>query len=75
MTKKLLPTDKVNVCCIASIYGGTFIGLNETRISGGKPKFGGTVYHDSNVSYDDLAHAFSEDELKLMLKIKQGKVK
>ena len=75
MVKKLLPTDQVNVCCVESIYGGTFIGLNDTRISGGKPKFGGTVYHDRNVTYEDLAYAFSEDELKLMLKIKQGKIK
>lgn len=75
MTKKLLPTDKVNVCCIESIYGGTFIGLNDRRISGGKPAPYGTVYHDDNVTYEDLADAFSEDELKLMLKIKQGKVK
>ena len=75
MVKKLLPTDTVNVCCGTGEYGGTFIGLNDTRISGGKPKFGGTVYHDKNITYEDLAYAFSEDELKLMLKIKKGKIK
>ena len=75
MVKKLLPSDTVNVCCGTSIYGGTFIGLSDTRISGGKPKFGGTLYHDGNVTYEDLADAFSEDELKLLLKIKQGKIK
>lgn len=73
MAKKLLPTDQVNVCCMESIYDGTFIGLNDTRISGGKPKLYGTVYHDDNVTYEDLADAFSEDELKLMLKIKRKK--
>lgn len=73
--KKLLPDDTVNICCGASIYnGGTYIGLNEYRISGGKPKFGGKMYHDEAISYRDLAEAFSEPELKLILKIKQGKV-
>lgn len=72
--KKIFPDDTVNICCGTSEYGGTFIGLNEYRISGGKPKFGGTMYHDKNISYRDIADAFSEDEIKLILKIKQGKV-
>lgn len=75
MANKLLPTDKVNICCGTSIYGGTFVGLNDKRISGGKPLFGGKIYHDGNITYKDLAYAFSEDELKLLLEIKQGKVK
>ena len=71
--KKLSPDDPVNICCGTSIYGGTYIGLNAYRISGGKPKFGGITYHDKTISYRDLANAFSEQELKLILKIKQGK--
>lgn len=73
--KKILPDDTVNICCGASIYGGTYIGLNDYRISGGKPKFGGTMYHDKSISYRDIADAFSEEQLKLILKIKQGKIK
>ena len=71
--KKLLPDDPVNICCGLSVYGGTYIGLNAYRISGGKAKFGGKMYHDEYISYRDLANAFSEQELKLILKIKQGK--
>ena len=73
--KKLLPEDMVNICCGTSIYGGTFIGLNDYRISGGKPKFGGKLYHEDKISYKYIADAFSENELKLILKIKQEKIK
>lgn len=71
--KKLSPDDPVNICCGTSIYGGTYIGLNAYRISGGKVKFGGKMYHDEYISYRDLAKAFSEQKLRLILKIKQGK--
>lgn len=70
--KKLLPDDTVNICCGLNVYGGTYIGLNAYRISGGKVKFGGKMYHDEYISYRDLAKAFSEQELRLILKIKQG---
>lgn len=71
--KKLMPDDTVNICCELNVYGGTYIGLNAYRISGGKAKFGGKMYHDEYISYRDLANAFSEQEFKLILKIKQGK--
>ena len=64
--KKLLPDDTVNICCGLNVYGGTYIGLNAYRILGGK------MYHDEYISYRDLAKAFSEQELRLILKIKQG---
>ena len=70
--KKLLPDDTISICCGLNVYGGTYNELNAYRISGGKVKFGGKMYHDEYISYRDLAKAFSEQELRLILKIKQG---
>lgn len=65
-----MPTinDRVNVLCGNSIYGGKYVALNGYRIAGSKA--GGSVDIDINVTYKDIACAFSKSELELMLAYK-----
>lgn len=63
--------DKVNICCGKS-FTGFFISLNMYRVAGNKPN-GSPVVCSYDTRYSDIADAFNEQELEMMLNYKRRK--